>query len=799
MVAFPTATEQRLADDVIRRVLSAFLLISILSAFVPLIPIYPQPWMEGFIYALNEAVAKRLVFGRDIIFTFGPFAAAYTYQYHPATDHLMLIANTLFGLAIATGSLSLAQKNRLVYVLFLPLAIALIQCHALGEPDALFFIIPVLFLMACVRMTLPETHKWKLPVTRLLAVSLLLLTLALSLLPLVKATFSVMCIATGGLGWLLLLRWRPGWACFLSAVFFVGLVGFWLFANQPLWALPRFFVTQIPIVTGYGDAMSVNGPGLDLIRIGIAAAFLVLAALLFFGHHAGLPGKALSVGLTLSFFVVFKAAFVRHDFHATIAADFVLLAAILFAMSLPHWAAATVIIASVAVWLQIVTHYFGPEYKNLIGALENSQTFGHLWDGLRVRLSGWEKLSQQFEVARAKIRQREPLPRSDSSVDIYPGFPSGQAILLANDLQWSPRPIMNSYSAYTPKLADMNSAHLASTLGARRIFFDVFPIDGRLATLEDGNSWPLLLTQYRFTGRTGRFLILDRNPGAIGVPELQNIFASKQRLGHEFFLPKEHEPIWAEIDLRLTPFGQILATLFKAPHLHILLRYEDGHTETFRYVAAMGRSGFIISPVIHDIADFAALAMSGRQQYFSAAWPKSVEIEADARIRLFWRHSFDVRLRRIEVPVQPGADKFVYDQFVNEQWTSDPAVNRKIVGSGECCIDAINRKTVSEAPIQLKGPLFVQGWAVVAGQKGIAADEVFVTLSSLDGNVLRVARARIFPRPDVNAYFKHPEMGAAGFEALLDSAELAGEYKLQIYVKRQNQLFSCPTTVSVRF
>jgi hypothetical protein len=36
---------------------------------------------------------------------------------------------------------------------------------------------------------------------------------------------------------------------------------------------------------------------------------------------------------------------------------------------------------------------------------------------------------------------------------------------------------------------------------------------------------------------------------------------------------------------------------------------------------------------------------------------------------------------------------------------------------------------------------------------------------------LGFAQARAVPRPDVNAHFKHPEMGAVGFEAFLEQTQ----------------------------
>src|SRR5262249_37075281 len=145
---------------------------------------------------------------------------------------------------------------------------------------------------------------------------------------------------------------------------------------------------------------------------------------------------------------------------------------------------------------------------------------GHLFEGLRARLGLGQDLRQQFDVARAKIRHDNPLPRIDGSADIYPYY---QNILLANGVEWSPRPIIQSYSAYEPKLADINANHLSSSSAPLHVFFDVSPIDGRLAALEDGKSWPLLLSRYHIVGRSGHYLMLDRNLGAANGPSTVSI------------------------------------------------------------------------------------------------------------------------------------------------------------------------------------------------------------------------------------------------------------------------------------
>jgi hypothetical protein len=753
-------------------------------------PNFPVQGLDAaWSYALNEAVAHRMVFGRDVVFTLGPYASAYTWMYHPGTDHLMLVADTLIGLAVAMGALSLVTKDRLAYLLPLPLAMCLVGRNA-SSPfygrDALFLILPLLFLMVCVRVTLPATHRWKLIENGQVVVSLAIMMLALSLIPFVKGTFAAMSASIGGLGWFLLLRARLRLALALGGLFVAGLAGFWLAAHQPLWALSGFFLAQVPIISGYNDAMSAMGVPAEMILYGISASLILLAGGLSFARGAGLPGKIMCIGLALPLFLVFKAAFIR--FQTIIAADFVLLAAFLLATSLPRWGAVIIIATNIAVWLPTAQHY-----DNLIVSLEKSP-FGQLFEGVRVRLGLGQGLRQEFETARAKIRQDNPLPRIDGSADIYP---FDQDILLASGLKWSPRPIMQSYSAYEPELANINANHLLGSFAPRHIFFDVCSIDNRLATLEDGKTWPFLLTRYHVVDRAGRFLILDRNQEIGNGPNTQNISVSRQRIGRQFNVPDMDELVWAEIDVKPTFLGQIFAVLFRPPQLRMLFRYKDGHTEGFRYLAAAGRSGFIISPVIHDTCDFAALLTKGREQYLSGMRPTSVEITGDPGTHLFWKGTFEVQLRRIEVPVQVGAEKFVYDQVVNDSWLSDLTVNRKIVGSGECAIDAINRKPVTAQPVELKGRLLVQGWAVFSAQRGVAGDEIFVTLAGDDDNPIRAVRARIFPRPDVNAYFKHPEMGPVGFEASLDPTALKGMSKLEIYVKLRDQFVSCPWVVKI--
>ena len=65
-------------------------LLSLLTV-VWLSPGFPYPGQDSaWVLAVNQAVADRLAFGRDVIYPLGPWGNVYAGQYHPATDRMML-------------------------------------------------------------------------------------------------------------------------------------------------------------------------------------------------------------------------------------------------------------------------------------------------------------------------------------------------------------------------------------------------------------------------------------------------------------------------------------------------------------------------------------------------------------------------------------------------------------------------------------------------------------------------------------------------------------------------------------
>jgi hypothetical protein len=91
---------------VARLAVPLLIIITSLVVFVPFSPSFPADYLDsGWAFALNVAAAKKMAFGRDIVFTFGPYASIYTRQYFPATDARMMWGSGVLALAFAAALL----------------------------------------------------------------------------------------------------------------------------------------------------------------------------------------------------------------------------------------------------------------------------------------------------------------------------------------------------------------------------------------------------------------------------------------------------------------------------------------------------------------------------------------------------------------------------------------------------------------------------------------------------------------------------------------------------------------------
>jgi len=753
-----------------------------LAIFVPVAPKFPTTTLDdSWMYALNAAVAKGLVFGGDVIFTFGPYASAYTRQYYPATDAQMLWSSALLALSLAVGLVVLARDHLKLS------ALLLVPYLALVSADQIFFCIPLVFLLLVCRIALPSTHPASLSATNSSYGSLILLIIALSLLPLVKGTFGVAAALASAFGWaVFIIRGKTMLAMSGALIFVLGIAAFWMIAGQSIANLPSFFIAQGAIVSGYTEAMSSEGHAREVI-IFLAGCCLLGVSHIDFLRSGGLPAIMLAGGIAVLLFLAFKAGFVRHDAHALVAAGVLGLVGWVMMIGLPGIRPIVGFAICLVCWGAIDHYYESVSIAELADRI--AKPFLDSANGLVDRVEGNGALHEQFEESQAAIRAEQPAPPLKGSTDVY-AF--GQSILLAHGLGWAPRPVLQSYSAYTPALLDRDAAHLVGPEAPDNILFSVQPIDNRLAALDDSLSWPALLTRYEPSALVGDMAVLQRRPEPTTNQVLRDapLASGTYRFGEEIPLPSTTAALWAKIEAKQTLLGKLVALAYKPPPLEIEFRMDDGRTKRFRYIAKIGEAGFVASPLVQDTRDFLALELPSNIGYFTASRPRSMSlfVVGGALAGKMWETNFTVRITEMNIPAQAQVGALLFRQ----SFAKTPADTQiaELPDTTDCWIDRINRQAVDKTPMTIRGALSVEGWAAMSLADGIAPDETRITLEAENGEVDTMS-ATLFPRGDVNQIFKRPKMGNVGFRAFANISNFDGRYTLGVRMSANGKIRNC--------
>jgi len=625
-------------------------------AFIPLAPSFPEATLDsGWGYAINAAMAKGLVLGRDVVFTFGPYADLYSTQYSPAGDLRMLAGGALLAAAFAAGLLCLARRGpvrtstrgramlaSVGFALYLPLA-----WH-----DAQLFALPLVLLLLSFRTALPARHPGHIGLDAPVRLALALLTAALALLPLIKGTLVIASALAMGLSCLILaLGNAPMLAVAGAAIYAAALPLFWVLSPQPLSALPGFFIAQLPIISGYTSAMILAGPRWQ-------APFYIFCCLCIGLLHrryliaTGRAGGILLLGCALLLFLAFKEAFVRQDLHALTAAEMLAIigwGGLLLGRN-DFWPGLALAIGLTG-WVLI-------EFP-MAGAPSVSETYSGPVAGLVTRLFHPQDMQRDYENSLASIRAVSLLPPLSGTTDIY-SF--GQSALLASGLDWDPRPVLQSYSAYTPALLRADAAHLTGPAAPQNILYAVQPLDAKLPALDDGASWPLLLSAYQFAGFAGRATTQFDGDGGIvailkrrSVPNpfnLQPIMSGMIQLGATVNLPASPGLVWAEVSLKPSLAGKLLTLLYKPPGLMIGYMLKDGKSLGYRYFAGGGETGFLVAPVVRNTQDFGDLSAAmpaGLPR--GTPYPRSFTIKpiGNSWTSWAWQHNYRLRLFTLQM------------------------------------------------------------------------------------------------------------------------------------------------------
>jgi hypothetical protein len=573
------------------------------------------PTLDGsWQLALNWAQASGLQWGRDIMFTYGPLFWAHNLIFPPLFPlPAVLYVILLFNLAATACATYLFAKFRAMAAgsrgaLFLfPVALSLLVWNVRYTGVELFMTAALCLFVSHIhkQMCQPRPDGFS---ESLLPLGPVVLVLAAS--PLVKFSYFPVSLSLAALMLLALLflrKFREAGA--LVVAYPLTFVVLWGLMDQSPLNLPQYIRWGLSLAGGYTEAMQS-----DFQTASIYQAFIFTLLLGFVYALAGIRyllrrqfAAAFAWWLPLPLlFSLFKQGFVRADGHAHIIFMClpILLVYLLFATRL-HWPARSVagtpsvsygvlgvMLLTFAASHTLFNQSYLPanqfrEYADLAaGDLTPSQT---------VR---WE-LSAKYALEEPLLAQI----RMDESIDIVP---HDIALLYAYGLDWSPRPIIQSYATFQPELDAANAGHFLSSGAPPQVLWEVKSIDNRYAPFDDPQVFRALLDRYQFTAEESslRYALLRLNPQAAARPLEALGPAETHRFNDVIPIPAaERSHLYLNVRISPTPWGGLLNIVYKAPMLTLILRTRDGQSYTHRFLRSNGGSGLFVSKYLIDADD----------------------------------------------------------------------------------------------------------------------------------------------------------------------------------------------------
>lgn len=583
----------------------------------------------SWIAATAYAVDHHFVFGEDFIFTSGPLASGYTFQYSDVT----LLPSVILRLALACYVVSclavLAARAPLWYVATIVIVIA---CASLSR-DAVFLLMPLLFVLLNCR----SRRGW---VFTVFSASLMAgLTCAkVSLLPVSMIAAVLVDV----------LSLRRGSRLPLSMITYIAAIfGVFVLLDLPATAVPQFLAISLEVSSGYSGAMSIAGPQQEVILWLVCAGGLMG---IMFWSDAGRLDFARVVAVIISIvylWICFKQGFVRHDRHSLAAWSALLsltgVAGAALVSRRGTWApaGALILIAIVAAGAGNNVRY-GSELAFQESAISNLSGAGQ---NLKEALSllnapmAWKALKKQEGQRRAtRLAAERALTDLSGTVDV---IPSRQSEIIAQGLQYHPRPSIQEYATYTPELIDRNTEFFRSSRAPDHLFMAPGSIDGRYPASAEGASWKVILGRYRPDSIEQNMLLMHKRSEPVDMP-LRSLPSHSAALGDVVDVPGSEQLVFAELGIRLSALGRLWGLLYKPAEVWMRVMFADGRSTRYRLIPGQAAKGFLISPAVETTEQF-ALLYSGEISSAGLREVKSLAVEVPWYARWQYQPRVDVR------------------------------------------------------------------------------------------------------------------------------------------------------------
>jgi len=301
-------------------------------------------------------------------------------------------------------------------------------------------------------------------------------------------------------------------------------------------------------------------------------------------------------------------------------------------------------------------------------------------------------------------------------------------------------------------------------------------IDNRYPLFDEPATFSAILQNYQYSHTSDEYAILGYNQNEVDEGMIEMLGSVDGKLEEPIKIPQyDAGYVLSHIDLKFSPFGKFMNTIFKPSQAYIMFKFsDDTFSKEFRFIPGASIDGVFVSQYVDNIHDLESI-FSGK------ITPDIAEMIIWVDNPVHYENIIDVKFSGI--PAQVSRQESSVNKIPD--WNS-----LKLIQGGSMTIDFVGNKlfsqegdaiNVSEMKRRFIG---INGWAV----DGIAQDGTVKTfLVFYDGDKEIVLPTHKMLRPDVSKFFGVDSYQYGGWSTAIDMEEFEREcYRLSLRIESSN-------------
>ncbi len=369
-------------------------------------------------------------------------------------------------------------------------------------------------------------------------------------------------------------------------------------------SLIDYLGNSLEISSGYSSAMSIIGDKHELL-LAVSNLFVIVILLFIIGKNKYLN---LASALIFVLWIAFKHGFIRQDGHVFLFAITIPLIVSLYTIKLKSYRELGIsccVFSFICISSVLISPYVTPQpiSQKIINPqwsqsskLNPKNVFNNILFVLNT-----EELKNEVAKNSNKNLLKSQLPSdsikmlSNKPIDIIPWEVS---LAPANNLNWQPRPIFQSYSAYTDKLDTLNFNSLSKE-PRDYILYSFMSIDGRHPFFDEPKTFFYVSCNYQpaalLSNGYSILSVLKKNKSTRCLPsKTEDKIMIEWNQAHSVNSSVD-SIIRAEIKFSYSILGKLQKTFFRVPPVAIIIDYVDGSSQAYRIIPENSDNGIILS------------------------------------------------------------------------------------------------------------------------------------------------------------------------------------------------------------